>query len=85
MYFTRTRPMIRDRNAESISSSVAVKAVWRCEGRKTRIMRCQYDADADGVTDIGDGSILQKRSMADGGGRFTIGHTSFRNKVASSA
>src|SRR5277367_5512386 len=34
---------MRERNAESISSSVAVKAVWRCEGRKTRSTRFKGD------------------------------------------
>jgi hypothetical protein len=38
-----------------------VKAVWRCEGRKTRSTRCQYDRE-EGLPAIGDGSILQKRA-----------------------
>jgi hypothetical protein len=63
MYFTRTRPMIRERKAESINSRVAVKAVWRCEGRKIRSVRCQYDAGTEGVPGIGAGSILQKRVL----------------------
>jgi hypothetical protein len=33
MYFTRTSPIIRDRNVDAISRMVAVKAVCVCEGR----------------------------------------------------
>ena len=35
MYLTRTRAMTRERMAEPMSSRVAVKAVWLCEGRST--------------------------------------------------
>src|SRR3954451_24508358 len=33
MYFTRTRPMMRDRKVDAISTRVAVNAVCACEGR----------------------------------------------------
>src|SRR5271170_2577893 len=40
--------MMRERNAESISSSVAVNAVWLCDGWKTRSARFSGDtADED--------------------------------------
>src|SRR5215469_6394460 len=33
MYFTRTSPIILERNVETISTTVAVNAVWACDGR----------------------------------------------------
>jgi hypothetical protein len=41
MYLTRTRPMTRERTAEVISSRVAVKAEWLCEGRRMESARLQ--------------------------------------------
>src|SRR5271155_2574917 len=41
MYLTRTSPMTRESMAEAIRTKVAVKAVWRCEGRKRKRARCQ--------------------------------------------
>ena len=35
MYLTRTRPMMRDRNVETISTTVAEKSVCACEGRSS--------------------------------------------------
>ena len=43
MYLTRTSPMIRDRKAEVISSTVALYAVCACEGRKTPTRRAHRE------------------------------------------
>jgi hypothetical protein len=39
MYFTRTNPMMRDKNTEAISTTVALKAECACEGRRARMAR----------------------------------------------
>ena len=39
MYLTRTSPMMRDRNVDAISTTVAVNAECACDGRNTRITR----------------------------------------------
>lgn len=44
MYLTRTRPMTRESMADTTRTSVAVKAVWRCEGRNSEIARRQRGA-----------------------------------------
>src|SRR5215472_11204550 len=43
MYFTRTSPMTRDRNVETIRTRVAVNAVWACEGRRAPKARAHRD------------------------------------------
>jgi hypothetical protein len=51
MYLTRTRPMMRDRKVEAISTSVAVKAVCACDGRNNPRPRAHLDRVA------GEGSV----------------------------
>jgi len=43
MYLIRTRPMMRDRKVEAISTRVAVKAVCACEGRSNPMARVHLD------------------------------------------
>jgi hypothetical protein len=43
MYFTRTSPMIRDRNTETINTTVALKAECACDGRSTLIARASSE------------------------------------------
>src|SRR5260370_37520770 len=43
MYLTRTRPMMRDRKVEAISTTVAVKAVCACDGRIAPSARAHRD------------------------------------------
>ena len=50
-YLTRTRPMMRDRKVEAISTSVAVKAVCACDGRNNPRPRAHLDRVA------GEGSV----------------------------
>jgi hypothetical protein len=35
MYCTRTSPMMRDKNVETISTMVAENALWVCDGRSS--------------------------------------------------
>jgi hypothetical protein len=41
MYLTRTRPMMRERNTETISTTVALNAECACDGLSTPIARFQ--------------------------------------------
>src|SRR5579862_2294802 len=43
MYFTLTRPMMRDRNVDTISTTVAVNAVWAWDGRSAPSARAHRD------------------------------------------
>ena len=45
MYFTRTSPMMRDRNIDTISTTVALNAECACDGRSTRIIRAISEAE----------------------------------------
>jgi hypothetical protein len=45
MYFTRTSPMIRDRNTETINTTVALNAECACDGRNTRNARPIKDGE----------------------------------------
>ena len=56
MYLTRTSPMTRESIAEAINKRVAVRAVWRCEGRRSENALCQRGAFE--VEAIKDGLIL---------------------------
>lgn len=60
MYLTRTRPITREAIADAISRSVALNAVWRCEGRKKEKARCQRGAFE--VETMRDGLILPFRT-----------------------
>ena len=48
MYFTRTSPMMRDRNTDTISTTVALNAECACDGRNTRIIRAIGEVEAAG-------------------------------------
>ena len=43
MYLTRTRPMMRDRKVETMSTMVAENALCACEGRSNPRPRAQRD------------------------------------------
>ena len=45
MYFTRTNPMMRDRNTDAISNTVALNAECACEGRNVRIARVSSEGE----------------------------------------
>ena len=45
MYFTRTNPMMRDRNTDAISTTVALNAECACDGRMVRIARASSEPE----------------------------------------
>jgi hypothetical protein len=56
MYLTRASPMIRERNVETISTTVAENTECACEGLSSRSPRAHRDGAAPDAL-VGDASV----------------------------